>query len=449
MLFNSYQFVIFYVLFFLVFFALRNVKAQVALIVIGSLYFYAAWNPVYLLLVMLVTAIAFAAQRWSDRKYITALTVSALLGVLFIFKYYNFFADQMAGLGIKLSYTSLLLPVGISFYVFHAISYVVDRKNYDFGRITFPRLIAYIVFFPQLVAGPIIRASVFLPQLMGPRIFNRHQFTTGLTLFFMGMFKKLVIADNLGVFVDQVYLGAGQTTAANHWLGFYFYAFQIYYDFCGYSEMAIGISRTLGFKFPKNFNRPYLSASITEFWRRWHISLSSWLRDYLYFSLGGNRKGKVRTYVNLMLVMLLGGLWHGAAWTFVVWGAIHGGLLALERLVNYQPKSGLQRLIGIIITFQIVCISWVFFRSPNFSIAAKYLSGMADWSSILDITTKFSAFKCIGLVFLAFLIEKMSTAHTFVRLRSLPLKLGVGAVAAAIFLLLGNFSAHPFIYFQF
>ena len=207
--------------------------------------------------------------------------------------------------------------------------------------------------------------------------------------------------------------------------------------------------RTLGFKFPKNFNRPYLSASITEFWRRWHISLSSWLRDYLYISLGGNRKGAVRTYINLALVMLLGGLWHGAAWTFVVWGAIHGGMLAIERLANYQPKPGVQRLIGIFITFNLVCVSWVFFRSPDFTVAAKYLTGMADWSSILDITTKFSAIKCVGLVFLALAIEAISSPRAFMRLRNLPLKISLAVVAAAIFLLLGNFSAHPFIYFQF
>ncbi len=449
MLFNSYQFVIFFALFYLIFFALRNVKAQIGLIVVGSLYFYSVWKPEYVLLVLVVTAIAYAAQVWSDRKYITHVTVAALLSILFVFKYYNFFAEQMTAFGFTLGATTLLLPIGISFYVFHAISYVVDRKQYDFGKITMPRLLAYIVFFPQLVAGPIIRASVFLPQLRSARIFNSHQFSTGMTLFCIGMFKKLVIADNLGVFVDQVYLGAGQTTAANHWLGFYLYAFQIYYDFCGYSEMAIGISRTLGFKFPKNFNRPYLSASITEFWRRWHISLSSWLRDYLYISLGGNRKGAVRTYINLALVMLLGGLWHGAAWTFVVWGAIHGGMLAIERLTHYQPKPGVQRLVGIFITFNLVCISWVFFRSPDFTVAAKYLAGMIDWSTISDITTKFSAFKCIALVFLALVIERMSVPRTFLRLRSLPFKLSVAVVGAAIFLMLGNFSAHPFIYFQF
>ena len=449
MLFNSYQFVAFYALFFLIFFALRNVKAQIALIVLGSLYFYGAWNSSYIYLVLVVTAIAFAAQHWAQNKNITAISVSVLLGILFIFKYYNFFADQIAAFGMHLDVSTLLLPVGISFYVFHAISYVVDRKHYSFGYVSFPRLIAYIVFFPQLVAGPIIRASVFLPQLVNPRIFNKYQFTSGLTLFFIGMFKKVVIADNLGVFVDQVYLGAGQTTAANHWLGFYFYAFQIYYDFCGYSEMAIGISRTLGFKFPKNFNRPYLSASITEFWRRWHISLSSWLRDYLYISLGGNRKGRVRTYVNLMLVMLLGGLWHGAAWTFVVWGAIHGVLLAIERLFGYQPRTGILRILAIALTFHIVCISWVFFRAPNFTIAENYLAGMLDSSTIFEITTKFSAFKCIALLVMALCIEKYSVPYTFVRLRSLPLKLGVAFVAASVFLLLGNFSSHPFIYFQF
>jgi len=449
MLFNSYQFVAFYTAFFLLFFALRNVRLQVALIVVGSLYFYAAWEPLYVLLVIAVTALAFAAQRWSDKRYTSAWTIGGLLGLLFVFKYYNFFSVQVRALGFDIGASTLLLPVGISFYVFHAISYIVDRKQYDFGHVSFSRLFGYIAFFPQLVAGPIIRASVFLPQLIGPRIFNRYQFATGMNLFCMGMFKKLVIADNLGVFVDQVYLAAGQTTAANHWLAFYFYAFQIYYDFCGYSEMAIGISRTLGFKFPKNFNRPYLSASITEFWRRWHISLSSWLRDYLYISLGGNRKGPARTYINLMLVMLLGGLWHGAAWTFVVWGAMHGGLLALERGLGYKPAPGWQRTLGIFLTFHIVCVSWVFFRSPTFGVAAQFLDGMSDLSTLTEITTKFSAFKCILLIPMALAIEGLSVPRTFLRLRPLPVRFAVLAAAGAVFLLLGNFSEHPFIYFQF
>jgi len=274
-------------------------------------------------------------------------------------------------------------------------------------------------------------------------------FYTGMLLFAMGMFKKVVIADNVGLFVDVVYKTPGATSAGNHVLAFYLYAIQIYYDFCGYSEMAIGIARTLGFKFPRNFARPYLAASITEFWHKWHISLSSWLRDYLYIPLGGNRRGRVRTYLNLAIVMLLGGLWHGAAWTFVVWGGIHGALLAFERLVKYRPETGVARFAGIIVTFHLVAISWVFFRSPDFASAGLFFRGMLDVSSLAIITSKFIALKCLLLVVLFVIIERFSKHRTFLLLRSKTTLLTGIVIYGFFFFLFGNFEESPFIYFQF
>ena len=449
MLFNSFEYILFYAVFFLVFFAAGNLRVQVLLICAASLYFYGAWSAAHVLLLLLVCAIAWSAQHSSLQRFAPVFQVAALLFILFVFKYFNFFAQSAEQLGLVVAASTLVLPVGISFYVFQAVSYVIDEKRQHIPRVSFAETLAYIAFFPQLVAGPIVRAHVFLPQLQKKRVFNKYMFYTGMLLFAMGMFKKVVIADNVGLFVDIVYETPGATSAGNHVLAFYLYAIQIYYDFCGYSEMAIGIARTLGFKFPRNFARPYLAASITEFWNRWHISLSSWLRDYLYIPLGGNRRGRVRTYLNLAIVMLLGGLWHGAAWTFVVWGGIHGALLAAERMLKYRPATGIARFAGIIITFHLVAISWVFFRSPDFASAGLFFRGMFDVSSLAIITSKFVAIKCLLLVVLFVIIERLSKHGTFLSLRSKTTLLTGIVIYGFFFFLFGNFEESPFIYFQF
>ena len=449
MLFNSFECIVFYAVFFLVFFAAGSLRAQILVICVASLYFYGAWSPAHVLLLLLVCAIAWSAQHSSLQRFAPVFQVAALLSILFVFKYFNFFAQSAEQLGLVVAASALVLPVGISFYVFQAVSYVVDEKRQHIPRVSFAETLAYIAFFPQLVAGPIVRAHVFLPQLQKQRVFNKYMFYTGLLLFAMGMFKKVVIADNVGLFVDKVYETPGSTTAGNHLLAFYLYAIQIYYDFCGYSEMAIGIARTLGFKFPRNFARPYLAASLTEFWRRWHISLSSWLRDYLYIPLGGNRKGRARTYLNLAVVMLLGGLWHGAAWTFVVWGGIHGALLAAERYAKYRPVTGMARFAGILITFHLVAISWVFFRSPDFASAGLFFQGMLATESLTVITSKFVAIKCLLLAALFVVIESYSKVGTFLILRNRKALLAGIFGYGILFFLLGNFEQSPFIYFQF
>jgi D-alanyl-lipoteichoic acid acyltransferase DltB (MBOAT superfamily) len=449
MLFNSFEYLVFYAVFFLVFFAAGNLRAQVLLICVASLYFYAAWSAVHVLLLLLVCLLAFSAQHSSLQRFAPLFQVTVLFLLLFVFKYYNFFVQSAEQLGLVVAASTLVLPVGISFYVFQAVSYVIDEKRQHIPRVSFAETLAYIAFFPQLVAGPIVRAHVFLPQLQKKRVFNKYMFYTGMLLFAMGMFKKVVIADNVGLFVDIVYKTPGATSAGNHVLAFYLYAIQIYYDFCGYSEMAIGIARTLGFKFPRNFALPYLAASITEFWRRWHISLSSWLRDYLYIPLGGNRRGPVRTYLNLAVVMLLGGLWHGAAWTFVVWGGIHGALLAAERLLQYRPVTNVARFAGIVVTFHLVAISWVFFRSPDFASAGLFFRGMFDVNSLTIITSLFVAMKSLLLVVLFVIIEHFSKPRTFLLLRSNAMLLAGIMIYGFFFFLFGNFEESPFIYFQF
>ncbi len=315
-----------------------------------------------------------------------ALIVSIItnLGLLGFFKYFNFGVENINALsdliGIPWLRLDLVfrvtLPLGISFYTFQSMSYTIDvYRGHAAALRGFVDFACYVSMFPQLVAGPIIRFSEVADQLIS-RSHTVEKFARGAAFFAMGFAKKILLANPCGKIADVAF-EAGALEIVDAWYGVLAYAFQIYFDFSGYSDMAIGLGLMLGFMFPKNFNSPYLAESITDFWHRWHISLSSWLRDYLYIALGGNRKGRVRTYVNLALVMLLGGLWHGAAWNFVVWGAIHGVLLALERMRGKASAYGrLPRPARIAVTFIIVLIAWVFFRAPDVGSAFRYLGAM-------------------------------------------------------------------------
>ena len=307
-----------------------------------------------------------------------ALSVAVNLGMLGYFKYTNFLieiANGIFGAGF-LDFRNIFLPVGISFFVFQSMSYTIDvyrgairplRRRIDY--------MFYLSFFPQLVAGPIVRARDFIPQIRKPVLVTRRMFGMGVGFIIIGLIKKAVISDYISLnFVDRVFDDPALYSGFECLAGIYGYALQIYCDFSGYSDMAIGIALLLGFRFPKNFDAPYKSATITEFWRRWHISLSSWLRDYLYISLGGNRKGRVRTYINLLLTMVLGGLWHGAAVRFVLWGALHGVALALHKMwmavIPWAKADGKQmnifsRLVGFLVTFNLVCLGWLLFRADS------------------------------------------------------------------------------------
>ena len=314
-----------------------------------------------------------------------AVSVVTNLALLGFFKYFNFAVDSddallaavgLGGLGLETA-LRVTLPLGISFYTFQSMSYTIDVYR---GRATaltrFIDFACYVSLFPQLVAGPIIRFSEIADQLR-ERSHTVEKFARGVAFLCLGMAKKVLLADPCGRVADAAF-GAGSLGAADAWYGVFAYAFQIYFDFSGYSDMAIGLGLMLGFVFPKNFDSPYKAASITDFWRRWHISLSTWLRDYLYIPLGGNRLGAGRTYVNLGVVMVLGGLWHGAAWTFVLWGALHGGWLALERLLGKRSLyRRLPRPARVALTFFMVLIGWVFFRASDLGAALAYLRAMA------------------------------------------------------------------------
>ncbi|MFT5466559.1 MAG: alginate O-acetyltransferase complex protein AlgI [Verrucomicrobiales bacterium] len=354
-----------------------------------SYVFYGWWNPWLIYLMFGSTLVDFAcgklitADNATVRQRKTGLWISILvnLSVLAFFKYAGFFAGNVhaiAGTDFPTWVYTIPLPVGISFYTFQSMSYSIDLYRGDARPCrSFVDFMCYVSMFPQLVAGPIVRYGSVAEQLRS-RIHSVEGFVAGFTRFNYGFAKKILLANPMGAIADVCFnAGEGSLGPMAAWLGVTAYAFQIYFDFSGYSDMALGLGRMFGFKFPENFNSPYRSHSITDFWRRWHISLSSFLRDYLYIPLGGSRIRPSRTYANLMIVMLIGGLWHGAQWTFIAWGLIHGGMLAIERMSG--KDSFYRRLpnpLKIAITFVIVLISWVFFRAENFDVAGRYLGAM-------------------------------------------------------------------------
>ena len=372
---------------FLLFYALlrRSTSVRIIYVILFSLYFYYKTSGVYFLLLVFAAAsdywIARALYRtrrpWLRRSWVV-LSIAVNIGMLGYFKYTNFLIDisnRLFGEGF-LQFRNIFLPVGISFFVFQSLSYTIDiyrRQLRPLDRWT--DYLFYLSFFPQLVAGPIVRAKDFIPQIRRPLHVSREMFGTGVFLILTGLFKKAIVSDYISLnFVDRIFDEPLLYSGFECLAGIYGYALQIYCDFSGYSDMAIGIALLLGFRFPKNFDSPYKAATITEFWRRWHISLSTWLRDYLYIPLGGNRKGRVRTYINLLITMLLGGLWHGAAMRFVLWGALHGAALALHKLwLKFVPRAkatGAEmswgwRIAGIFFTFNLVCFGWLMFRAES------------------------------------------------------------------------------------
>ncbi len=363
----------------------RRNTLRLAFVTAFSYYFYYKSSGFYFFLLALVTCSDFViaqvmarTSRQAARKWLVALSLSVDLGLLGYFKYTNFLGHIFASVsGQAFHDMDIFLPVGISFFTFQSLSYTIDVYR---GRIQpLERLLDYafyVSFFPQLVAGPIVRAADFIPQIRRPLLVTRQMVGTGMWFIVCGLFKKAVISDYISVnFVERIFDNPALYSGLENLMGVYGYALQIYCDFSGYSDMAIGIALLLGFHFNINFNSPYKSASVTEFWRRWHISLSSWLRDYLYISLGGNRKGKVRQYVNLMLTMLLGGLWHGASWNFVVWGGLHGAALAVHKMwmtvtgqrLGTPHRHRWVQLLCVVATFHFACLCWIFFRNKEFA----------------------------------------------------------------------------------
>jgi len=431
MLFNSLDFAIFLPLVFILYWFVfkRWLSAQNVLLLVASYVFYAWWDWRFLGLIVFSTLVDYTvarglakAQKPYKRKLLLGISLICNLGLLGFFKYYNFFVDSWVdawgsiGVSLSVETLSIILPVGISFYTFQTLSYTIDvyRRQLEPTK-NMVQFATYVAFFPQLVAGPIERAKQLLPQFSKPRVFDSDFAISGVSLIIWGLFKKMVVADNCAFFVNQIFDGSGGYSSAELFLGAVLFAFQIYGDFSGYSDIAIGVARLFGFNLMTNFSFPYFSRDIAEFWRRWHISLSTWFRDYLYIPLGGSRGRMWFQIRNVFIVFLVSGFWHGANWTFIIWGGIHA-LLFLPLLIggknrNYidGTRMRLREAPRILLTFIFVCLAWIFFRADTVTIAWTLLEDLVRFDSLsLELfyssskSLLFSAITALGILVLLF-----------------------------------------------
>jgi alginate O-acetyltransferase complex protein AlgI len=470
MLFDSPAFIAFLILVVVVYWRL-NWRAQNVFLLCASYFFYGWWDWRFLLLMAGSTCIDFliakklaTLQNPAQRRALLILSLVVNFGFLGFFKYFNFFIQSFAGMlssvgfhNVPMSLLRILLPPGISFYTFQEVAYIVDVYK---GKLEpADSLVDYALFislFPHLIAGPIQRPNHLLPQVQRKRTMDWDKFFDGLMLVLFGLFQKCVIADNCALIANSAFNGNfGASTLPVVLLGTYAFAWQIYGDFAGYSNIARGAAQLLGFHFMVNFRQPYLATTLQDFWRRWHISLSSWLRDYLYIPLGGNRKGGSRTYGNLLTTMLIGGLWHGANWTFVIWGGIHGGWLALERLLGLGREQEVQSSWGItwvkrILLFNLVCLTWIFFRATSIHGAFVFLRGLTSlaWEPEYFTAFKFLALFSVPMFLMDLRMERNDEEYIFQRASPVfRTALGVSALAAIAFFSANQ--ANTFIYFQF
>lgn len=470
LLFNSAIFLGFFLVFYIIYILSRKTHYfRITYVVLFSLFFYYKSSGIYFGLLIFSSVVDYVLSRLiyeeakqGYRKFYMILSLLINLGMLAYFKYTNFFIDNYNTLfSGNMKFEDIVLPVGISFYTFQTLSYTIDvyRRELEPTK-SFMDFLFFVSFFPQLVAGPIVRASDFIPQIYEKLKLTKEDFNRALFLIIGGLLKKAVISDYISSnFVDRVFDAPNSYTAFENLMASYGYAIQIYCDFSGYSDIAIGLALLMGFWLPDNFRTPYQSASITEFWRRWHISLSSWLRDYLYISLGGNRKGKIRTYFNLFMTMLLGGLWHGASWKFVVWGVLHGLALVVEKFFGQfikLPKNVFVRTIQVILTFHFVVFCWLFFRAKDFTTAfqiadniTKLTFNLEQWQTIILGYKNVFLLIAIGVVWHFVPVKTLAGMQkTF---STLPLVAKAVLLGLIYWVVYATASAdtQPFIYFQF
>jgi D-alanyl-lipoteichoic acid acyltransferase DltB (MBOAT superfamily) len=468
MLFNSLEFLIFFVVVASVY-AVLDYRRQNLWLLAASYFFYGSWNWKFLVLLFASALVDYTvglqiarSDRQRTRRAWLLVSIGFNLSVLAYFKYLNFFLASAAaliaalGLPVQTNTLQIILPAGISFFLFQSMSYAIDLYRRETEVIRYlPDYLLYTSFFPNMLAGPIERPSHLSGQLRAPRMVTPDGVYSGLSLVLWGLFKKVCVADNLAAYVNAVYGNVPLHSGPTLVVATYLFAFQIYCDFSGYSDMAIGMARILGIDLITNFRTPYFSRSIQEFWRRWHISLSTWFRDYVYFPLGGNRGTAARTFANTMIVFLVSGLWHGANWTFVVWGGLHGTYLVVERALGIRAdgapaRSTMRRVVATIVTFNLVCLAWVFFRANHVSDAWLVLSRMASvpgpvfWDPSLV-----PGLLSLGILFaIESLIEPASPDAVFVRRRpAVQGMLAVGILIGVLFL--GSKTSAQFIYFQF
>ena len=469
MLFNSIEYLIFLPTVFILYWLLKNDhKKQNILLLISSYVFYGFWDWRFLSLIIYSSLIDYyigikihETEDKKARKNWLLLSLVSNLGLLCVFKYYNFFADSfatlMSGVGWQVDDVTLniILPIGISFYTFQTLSYTIDIYRKDFEPTK--DIVAFFTFvslFPQLVAGPIERASKLLPQIENARVFNKKWFKDGVFQITVGLFRKIVIADNLAHYVNSVYADPELHNSTTLVMATVFFAYQIYFDFAGYSDIAIGSAKLFGFKFTQNFNLPYFSKSLSEVWRRWHISLSTWLRDYLYKSLGSNKGSKLFTYRNVLITMVLGGLWHGSTWNFVIWGFMQGALLGIEKAIFVKLRIRHAGIIGYIITFTIILTTWAFFRAPTFQSAMYIIKKfiffdfrvpyIGDSNAIVTGVIVFM----MGMAFDLYLYKSRKTLETLgSKFGGLKLSLFISSIIVLMALFYST--SNNFIYFQF
>ena len=460
MLFPTVTFAVFFLIVLPVSWALQpHQRAWRAWILLASYVFYGWWDWHFVFLLAASTVVnhvlavaIFRAPSPTLKKTFLGLAVAFDLGLLGYFKYADFFLSSVDNVVGTSWLANITLPVGISFFTFMAISYVVDTYRGQLVPASFARFAVFQAFFPHLVAGPIVRASELLPQLERPRNPRRVDNSRAFVLILSGLFLKVVIANHLSThIVDDVFAAPNRHSSLEVLVAVYGYAVQIFADFCGYTNIAIGVALLLGFEFPQNFASPYAAVSLQDFWRRWHMTLSRWLRDYLYIPLGGNRKGRVLTYRNLLLTMLLGGLWHGAAWTFVVWGGIHGAGLAIERALGWRPVSRRATWFGRVLTFHVVCLGWIFFRADSFGRAGQVIERLfTAWGRPSPLVTT-SVVLAIAVGILGQYLRPGMVTATLEGFRRLPALAQAACVGVALMLIntLGPEGVAPFIYFRF
>lgn len=472
MVFNSLVFLIFFLLFFVLYWTISSkysIRVRNGFILLASYVFYGWWDWKFLGLILTSSLIdyfigkkLYKSTKIKQRKLLLSLSILSNIGILFFFKYYNFFIDSLQwsftsiNLPVNLTTLEIILPVGISFYTFQTLSYTIDiyRKSLKPTH-QIIQFLAFVSFFPQLVAGPIERASHLLPQFSKKYSYNTKHTIAGLRLVLWGLLKKLVIADNFGVLTDLVFEHEGGISGLTVLIGTLCFALQIYTDFSGYSDMAIGFSKMLGFDLMKNFTTPYFAKSFGEFWRRWHISLSTWFRDYVYIPLGGNKTGQLRTTFNLFVTFLLSGLWHGASYTFIIWGALHGFALMIEKYIRIKSVLYRPIALGLILLF------WLPFRAKNYNQLVEFTQALFQFNTykIQEIEQVFSPYSTVRFytllsVTLGFLLieyfMKINDINEWLEKQNKTFRYSFYYLVVLLILLVGNFSVKPnFIYFQF
>jgi alginate O-acetyltransferase complex protein AlgI len=473
-IFTSFEFVLFFVIVLTGRSLCRSFTVEKWFLLVASYIFYMSWSVPFCSLILMTSLIDFAVglglgkiDEPRKRRLLLVVSIVANLGVLAFFKYTNFLLGNVEWVatlfGTHLSrwHYDIILPAGISFFTFQSMSYTISVYRRQIQPCQSARdFLLYVAFFPQLLAGPIVRAADLLPQIYRRVRANIYEIESGLAQFALGAVKKIVISDQIAPNVDLIFNAPGNYDGFTLWQGVLGYAVQIYCDFSGYSDMAIGCARIMGFHFPENFQMPYSAASITEFWQRWHISLSSWFRDYLYIPLGGNRKGTGRTYFNLLLTMLLCGLWHGASWNFVLWGGIHGLSLASHRIwKNWNPLRSFQALpvfrfgwtiFSHLLTLGIILVGWVFFRAQSLPLTVQYLSRMLTWKHEgVHLVSPYILPAVVAVFVTHLLVQKDRNWAQEIPRQIVFLRVGFYAGLVLLLCLLGVTDSVPFIYFQF